>query len=113
MKGCLNKGMGALCINPQLPLAVVAGVIFSVTGLFAVAPDYVKNIKPLLRNKCSSCHGAKKQKAKLRLDAGKFIHAGTKEGEVIVPGKAAASELIARVLSQRTRRSGCRPRAPP
>ncbi len=99
MKGCLNKDMGALSINPQLPLAVVAGVIFSATGLFAAPPDYVKDIKPLLRNKCSSCHGAKKQKSKLRLDAGKFIHAGSKEGEVIVPGKANTSELITRVLS--------------
>ncbi|MDP6036315.1 MAG: PSD1 and planctomycete cytochrome C domain-containing protein, partial [Verrucomicrobiota bacterium] len=67
--------------------------------LFAAPPDYVKDIKPLLRNKCSSCHGAKKQKSKLRLDAGKFIHAGSKEGEVIVPGKANTSELITRVLS--------------
>ncbi|SVD59503.1 uncharacterized protein METZ01_LOCUS412357, partial [marine metagenome] len=91
--------MGALSINPQLPLAVVAGVIFSATALLAAASDYVKDIKPLLRSKCSSCHSAKKQKAKLRLDAGKFIHAGSKGGEVIVPGKAAASELIARVLS--------------
>ena len=75
-------------------------MFFPATVLFAAAPDYVKDIKPLLRNKCSSCHSAKKQKAKLRLDAGKFIHAGSKEGEVIVPGKAASSKLIARVLSQ-------------
>ena len=92
--------MGTRSISSLLPLAGVAGVIFSGPKLFAAPPDYVKDIKPLLRNKCSSCHGAKKQKAKLRLDAGKFIHTGSKEGEVIVPGKATASELIVRVLSK-------------
>jgi hypothetical protein len=40
------------------------------TALAADAPDYLRDIKPLLKNRCSSCHGSLKQKAGLRLDAG-------------------------------------------
>jgi hypothetical protein len=72
-------------------------------GVFtlAAAPvDYLRNIRPLLKNKCSTCHGALKQKAGLRLDAGKLMQRGSKEGRVIVPGNAKASELIARVTSK-------------
>lgn len=94
--------MGAKSINPQLPLAVVAGVIFSVTGLFAPAPDYVEDFKPLLRNKCSSCHSAKKQKAKLRMDADKFIHAGStnKDRADISASPRAATRQLARYSAQ-------------
>lgn len=47
-------------------------------GLFAVLPalgaaDYQRDIKPILRDRCSSCHGPLKQKADLRLDAGSLI----------------------------------------
>jgi cytochrome c553 len=37
------------------------------------APDYVKDIKPLLKERCISCHGTVKQKGDLRLDAGALI----------------------------------------
>lgn len=84
-------------------LSFIRAVCFLGLGVFTLsaAPvDYAREIRPLLKNKCSSCHGALKQKAKLRLDAGKLIHQGGKEGEVIVSGNAKASELIARVTSK-------------
>ena len=34
----------------------------------ALAVDYAKDIKPLLKERCYACHGALKQKAGLRLD---------------------------------------------
>jgi hypothetical protein len=37
------------------------------------AADYARDIKPLLRERCSSCHGTLKQKGDLRLDAGSLI----------------------------------------
>ncbi|MBX7207815.1 MAG: PSD1 and planctomycete cytochrome C domain-containing protein [Verrucomicrobiaceae bacterium] len=39
----------------------------------AGAVDYVKDIKPLLKERCASCHGTVKQKGDLRLDAGALI----------------------------------------
>jgi mono/diheme cytochrome c family protein len=37
------------------------------------ASDYHRDIKPLLRERCTSCHGVLKQKGDLRLDAGSLI----------------------------------------
>jgi len=58
--------------------------------------DYVRDIKPLLRNKCSTCHGVLKQEAGLRLDAGAMIL----EGAVIEPGDPSDSELIHRITAK-------------
>ncbi len=51
---------------------------FVVLGVYAfalpvMAVDYVKDIKPLLKERCISCHGSVKQKGDLRLDAGVLI----------------------------------------
>lgn len=84
-------------------LSFIRAVCFFGLGVFTLsaAPvDYQRDIRPLLKNKCSTCHDALKQKAKLRLDAGKLIHQGGKEGKVIVPGNAKSSELIARVTAR-------------
>ena len=45
--------------------------ILSLLFLFSVsliADDFSKTIKPFLEKHCTSCHGEKKQKGKLRLD---------------------------------------------
>jgi mono/diheme cytochrome c family protein len=57
--------------------------------------DYRKEIRPLLQERCYACHGALAQKSKLRVDSG----ANMLKRSVIVPGKPAESELIARVTS--------------
>ena len=61
--------------------------------------DYARDIQPLLRSRCVSCHGALKQKADLRLDTAALILKGGKSGAVIQPGNAAGSKLIARVTA--------------
>ncbi|MBB5034716.1 DUF1553 domain-containing protein [Prosthecobacter vanneervenii] len=43
------------------------------SGQMLLAADYVKDIKPLLKERCISCHGTVKQKGDLRLDAGALI----------------------------------------
>ncbi len=59
---------------------------------------YTDVVQPLLQAKCYNCHGANKQKGKLRLDQQEFILKGGKEGKVIEPGKADESEMIERML---------------
>jgi hypothetical protein len=61
------------------------------------AADYATQIKPLLAEKCGGCHGAVRQKSRLRLDAGALILKGGKHGAAIVPGQPAASLLIEKV----------------
>ncbi len=63
-----------------LPCAVLASA--------QAAVDYEKDIKPLFKERCVSCHGSVKQKGDLRLDAGSLI------------GKEVHSELITRVISE-------------
>ncbi|MEX2288117.1 MAG: PSD1 and planctomycete cytochrome C domain-containing protein [Planctomycetaceae bacterium] len=62
--------------------------------------DYLKQIKPILVHRCTSCHGALKQKSGLRLDAAALIRKGGENGAAIVPGKAAESPLIAAVTGE-------------
>jgi hypothetical protein len=60
----------------------------------ATAPDYTRDVKPLLAKNCISCHGPDKQRASLRLDSAAAIAKGSNSGPVIVPRDSAASLLI-------------------
>ncbi|HEY3789360.1 MAG TPA: PSD1 and planctomycete cytochrome C domain-containing protein, partial [Urbifossiella sp.] len=65
------------------------------------SPDQIeffeKKVRPLLVEKCYSCHGPKKQSAGLRLDSAAGVKTGADDGPVIVPGQPAKSRLIASV----------------
>ena len=67
-----------------------------VSGLLH-AVDFNQEIRPLLANKCYTCHGPDKEsrEAKLRLD----IREEALKDEVIVPGKAGESEFHFRIRS--------------
>ncbi len=66
----------------------------SVPAFGADAPDYARDIKPILQRRCYSCHGALKQKANLRLDVRSAIFKGGDSGSTVEPGKAAESLII-------------------
>jgi len=51
-------------------------------------------VQPIMVAKCVACHGPNKAKAGLRLDTLEAMLKGRRSGLVIVPGQAAASELI-------------------
>src|SRR5688572_21221675 len=63
----------------------------------AADSDYTRDVKPLLRAKCVACHGALRQKAKLRLDAGPLILLGGRNGPAVVAGKPDESLVLAAV----------------
>lgn len=60
--------------------------------------DYERQIKPIFRNRCTACHGALKQKAKLRLDTANFMLQGGYGGPAIEPGHAEESLLLERLV---------------
>lgn len=72
------------------------------TGILSLVPrpasadevDFTKEIMPILGESCVSCHGANKQKGKLRLDTKEFAF---KSDEVLVPGKPDESEFFHRI----------------
>ncbi len=62
------------------------------------AQVYTDIVKPILQTKCYSCHGPNKQKGKLRMDDSLKLMKGGKDGIVIEPGNADASEIIKRLM---------------
>lgn len=55
---------------------------------------YETDIKPLFEKSCVKCHGAEKQKAKLRLDSLEAALKGGENGPDIVPKDSAKSSLV-------------------
>lgn len=60
------------------------------------APDFQREVLPVLYNHCFSCHSEKQAKPKggLRLDSVQSI----REGDVLVPGKPDKSDMLTRAL---------------
>jgi hypothetical protein len=89
----------------------VSRVVPAILGLLLFAPalradgdpnavSFEKDVYPVLKARCFSCHDARKQKAGLRLDVRSKALAGGESGKKgIVPGKPGASELLRRVTS--------------
>jgi hypothetical protein len=61
--------------------------------------DYLKQVKPILAERCFACHGALKQNGKLRLDTAALAIKGGRSGSAIKPGDPAGSLLWQRVTA--------------
>ena len=55
---------------------------------------YAADIKPIFEKSCLKCHGAQKQKGKLRLDSLEAALKGGQDGKVVEPGASAKSILV-------------------
>ena len=79
-------------------------LIFTLTSIvplasFAKAPYYEQTIRPILKAHCFQCHGEEGTlEGNLDLRLRRFIVRGGDSGPAIVPGKAAASLLMQRIL---------------
>ena len=60
--------------------------------------NYEQQVRPILANRCFGCHGPRQQQSGLRLDLRQNALRGGDYGVVIVPGKAAESKLMLRVM---------------
>ncbi len=71
------------------------------TVISAAEPvDYLRDVKPLLKERCFSCHAALKQEGGLRLDTATLIQKGGDSGPAVISGNADGSELLARITSK-------------
>jgi hypothetical protein len=88
-----------------LTSALVIALISLIPGVSSApalgAPiDFRRDIEPIFVKRCSECHGPDLQKAKLRLDRKAEALKGGKSGKpLLIPGRSAESELIARVTA--------------
>lgn len=62
--------------------------------------DYLRDIKPILKERCFACHGALQQKGKLRLDTGELIRKGGRNGSTVNLAKPAEGLLIERITAK-------------
>lgn len=84
----------------SLPVVLIALWLPAALPPGAEAPvDYVREVKPILTKRCLACHGALKQKARLRLDTAASIRKGGDSGPAIEPGMASESLLIDKVCA--------------
>ncbi len=81
-------------------------VLISAFGLLAAGAvtaaepvDYLRDIKPLLHERCFACHGALQQKSQLRLDTGAAILKGGEGGPAVVAGQSGKSPILDRVTT--------------
>lgn len=82
-----------------LPLALVAAEKKPVDVSKIPLPvprkvDFVKEVYPIFKDACISCHGPEKQKGKYRMDSKEAAFKDTDYGPTIIPGKSAESSLI-------------------
>ena len=82
--------------NPEpVNIAVLlALLLLCPRGAAADVATFATQIRPLLEQKCLSCHGSDKQKAGLRLDSRAALLKGGDHGPAIVPGDTAKSLLL-------------------
>ncbi|MEO6755382.1 MAG: c-type cytochrome domain-containing protein, partial [Chthoniobacteraceae bacterium] len=69
----------------------------------ADAPDFSRDVRPILSQHCFKCHGPddKARKSGLRLDIRESAMKEAKSGGLaLVPGKPDQSELVARIFSK-------------
>lgn len=83
---------------PMRPASLLSCLVtlLSISSAHAADVDYLTEIKPLLNEKCYSCHGVLKQEADLRLETRSLMM----ESDVIAPGDPDASELLIRIRAE-------------
>ena len=90
-----GEGSGFLI---ALAILLFTGFTTSLRADDRSAPTYERDIKPLFAKNCTVCHRATKRNnpdisGGLALDSYEAILTGTARAKVLVPGRAAASEL--------------------
>ncbi len=96
MHNLLRVGLASVCSG------VVVAILLAHSPHAQQAPprvDFVRDVQPLLRQRCISCHGPSQQMAGLRLDRRRDAMRGSTFGTVIGPGNGDASRLFLRISS--------------
>ena len=99
MKPNRDPHSGKMISAKRFRPVVLTQLLCLTVSVGAKALDFDSEIRPLLQERCIECHGEKKNKADLRLDAKVHAFKGGESGPAIVAGKAAESPLYQRLIS--------------
>ncbi len=77
-----------------------AFLLLPVTVFAAEPVEYLRDIKPVLKERCFSCHAALKQEGGLRLDTATLMQKGGDSGPAIIAGNADGSGIVERITSK-------------
>ena len=90
-----------MSLNSKPFIALLAALWIDNSSLAQQANvDYVKQVKPVLVERCLACHGALKQEGGLRLDTVALAIQGGESGPALVPGEVDSSRLLKRVMAK-------------
>jgi uncharacterized membrane protein len=99
--GSLTHGSTYLTEYAPAPLRKLLGLpekpSSDAAGNINTRPVYQTVIKPIFERKCYQCHNADRQRGKYRMDEYDLLLAGGNDGAAIIPGDAAASNLVVRI----------------
>lgn len=84
-----------------IALGLAAGTSIFAAPAPSPAPDYAKDVAPILQQRCAMCHNAQLKQNGVRVDDPAALMAGGYSGPVIVPGKSADSKLMAKITSDK------------
>jgi hypothetical protein len=84
-----------------MKLLVVIVCVLAALPCSAAAPSYERDITPILRTYCSGCHNDRDKEGELSVETFASLRkGGVGSGDPVVPGDAAASVMIQRILSK-------------
>ena len=94
---------GVPTTGPSVAAATQPAVVSPATPVVAMAAsgkvDFARQVWPIWQEKCIYCHGAEKQKGKLRMDTEEACkEGGTDNGPLYTAGKGSTSPLITRAF---------------
>jgi hypothetical protein len=72
----------------------------TVTTSAGKSPVFADKVRPILAERCYSCHGPGVQQNGLRVDSLAALLKGSESGKVITPGNSAGSHLVRRLLGE-------------
>src|SRR6185369_15477807 len=75
-------------------ISVAILIAFSASALAADAPDYARDVAPILTKYCTGCHNDTDREGKLSLQSYASLLKGGAKGGVVTPGQAELSRLI-------------------
>jgi Protein of unknown function (DUF1549)/Protein of unknown function (DUF1553)/Planctomycete cytochrome C len=87
----------ALCL---VAVCVSGTMLLRVSSAQQRAIDFRRDIEPIFRANCYTCHGAEMASGQLRLDLKGTAMKGGISGAVIIPGKSKESRLLRRILGE-------------